>query len=106
MNPTSLVVISEWAGGRLLTRKPNSTVTQVCTDSRTLQAGDFFVALRGENFDGHLFAAEAARIGAVGALVEKAPVNLPPEFGVIEVQDTLRGLQQLAGEYRRTLNTR
>src|SRR5688572_6434038 len=103
MNATSLATVAKWAQGRLLTHRPEATVTRVCTDSRALQPGDFFVALRGENFDGHTFVGEAARLGAVGALVEKAPADLPSEFGVIEVTDTLAGLQRLSGEYRDTL---
>ena len=43
--------------------------TSVSTDSRTIEAGDLFVALRGENFDGAAFVAGAARDGAVAALV-------------------------------------
>jgi UDP-N-acetylmuramoyl-tripeptide--D-alanyl-D-alanine ligase len=78
-------------------------VTTICTDSRTLKAGDCFLALRGECFDGHSVVAEAARRGALGAIVESAPVNLPPDFFVLQVPGTLRALQQAAAEYRRTL---
>src|SRR5687767_9137548 len=103
MNATSLATVAKWAQGRLLTDRPEYPIVRVCTDSRSLQPGDFFVALRGENFDGHLFVAEAARLGAAGALVEKAPADLPSHFGVIEVSDSLQGLQRLSGAYRDTL---
>jgi UDP-N-acetylmuramoyl-tripeptide--D-alanyl-D-alanine ligase len=106
MNATSLATVAKWAQGRLLTDRPEATITRVCTDSRTLRPGDFFVALRGENFDGHTFVAEAARLGAAGAMVEKTPAGLPSEFGVIEVEDTLQGLQRLSGAYRDTLSTK
>lgn len=46
-------------------------LTGVSTDTRTLMAGDLFVALKGENFDGHEYLAKAAAQGAVAALVER-----------------------------------
>ena len=49
---------------------PDVEFTGVSTDTRTLKPGDLFVALRGENFDGHEYVAEALRSGAVAALVE------------------------------------
>lgn len=106
MNATPLPRIAQWAGGRLLSGSAGATVTKICTDSRTLAAGDLFVALRGENFDGHRFIADAARIGAAGAIVESAPVGLPGTFGIVEVLDTLRALQSLAANYRSSLTPR
>lgn len=90
-------------GGNLLQGPAGTPVTNVCTDSRTLAAGDLFIALRGENFDGNAFVAEARKRGAAGAIVEKAPGGLPKEFAVIEVEDALAALQKLAGRYRATL---
>jgi UDP-N-acetylmuramoyl-tripeptide--D-alanyl-D-alanine ligase len=95
--------IAQWAGGRLAAGDPQGAVVSVCTDSRTLKAGDLFVALRGDKFDAHTFIAEAAKRGAAGALVEEFPAELPPGFAVILVADTLRALQQLAANYRRSL---
>jgi UDP-N-acetylmuramoyl-tripeptide--D-alanyl-D-alanine ligase len=43
---------------------------RVCTDSRNLMEGDLFIALRGNNFDGHDFVTQALALGAVGAVVE------------------------------------
>ena len=66
--------------------------TRVCTDTRSILAGDLFVALRGERFDGHDFIAEAAADGAVAALVEQ-PVTVLPS---IQVEDTRKALGLLA----------
>ncbi|MCW8196528.1 UDP-N-acetylmuramoyl-tripeptide--D-alanyl-D-alanine ligase [Proteobacteria bacterium 005FR1] len=68
--------------------------TRVCTDSRQLQAGDLFVALRGPRFDAHQFLQQAADQGACGLVVEKADssVNLPQ----LVVEDTTLALGQLA----------
>jgi len=50
--------------------------SSLCTDSRRLQPGQLFVALRGPNFDGHAYLAEVAAKGAVAALVEQADASV------------------------------
>ena len=99
----NLDTVAQWSGGSLIAGLGSQTIATVCTDSRTLQPGDFFVALRGEKFDAHDFVQEAARLGAAAALVEEVAPGLPPDFGVIRVGDTLRGLQALSASYRRNL---
>lgn len=103
MDATPLCKIASWAGGRLTAGDGRGTVSEIRTDSRSLKPGDIFLAIRGEKFDGHDFVAEAARIGAAGAIVSKAPAGLPPSFAVIEVADTLRALLSLAAAYRASL---
>lgn len=79
----------------------NVLVQRVNTDTRSLQPGDMFVALRGERFDGHDYLAEAAEKGASAFLVhEDKAVLVPKPAAVISVQDTVSGLSRLAGEYR------
>jgi UDP-N-acetylmuramoyl-tripeptide--D-alanyl-D-alanine ligase len=106
MNPTPLATIAGWAGGRLTAGNPGIPISRVCTDTRALQPGDLFIAIAGENFDGHDFIATAANMGAAGALVRQKPTGLPPQFGIIEVADTIAGLQQVSSGYRDTLNLR
>jgi UDP-N-acetylmuramoyl-tripeptide--D-alanyl-D-alanine ligase len=103
LNPVNLATIADWAGGTLLQGHAGALVRNVCTDSRTLAAGDLFVALRGDNFDGNAFAAEAHKRGAACAILEKPPSDLPESFAVIQVEDALAALQSLAGRYRKTL---
>ncbi len=103
MDATPLELLARWAGGRLASGDGTAEATTICTDSRSLKAGDVFVALRGDNFDGHSFITEAAALGAIGVVAESAPSGLPPGFGVIEVDDTLKALQRMAAEYRRVL---
>ncbi|MCS7182437.1 MAG: UDP-N-acetylmuramoyl-tripeptide--D-alanyl-D-alanine ligase, partial [Thermoanaerobaculum sp.] len=74
------------------------SVTGVAFDSRQARPGDLFVAIRGEKTDGHLYLAEAARRGAVAALVER-PVDHP--LPQLVVDDTVRALQRIAGQLRR-----
>ncbi len=73
----------------------------VSTDTRTLAPGCLFVALRGENFDGHDFVAEAVRRGA-GALLCSRPVDAA--VPVLQVADTLVALGEL-GRFNRSLFT-
>jgi len=73
----------------------------VCTDSRTVKAGDLFVALRGERFDGHSFVAQAAAAGAAAALIDRAFAGTPPGLPVAAVADTTRALAKLAAHWRR-----
>ena len=70
---------------------------RVVTDTRSVQSGDLFVALKGERFDAHDFVAEAAAKGAVGALVSHR-VDAP--ITQLVVPDTLIGLQALAASWR------
>ena len=103
MNVTPLSQIAAWTGGRLAAGNPAVTVTTIASDSRALKPGDLFIAIRGEKFDGHDFLAEAARLGAIGAIVEKETPGLPSSFALIIVADAVRGLQLLATAYRATL---
>ena len=102
MEPVTLQIISQWAGGELLGGDPGRTITRICTDSRSLRPGDLFLALKGEKFDAHSFVAQAARLGAAGAVVETEIADLPAGFAVIKTGDTL-AVQRIAAAYRRTL---
>lgn len=74
----------------------------VSTDTRSIPKGALFFALKGENFDAHDFLGQAAEAGA-GALVIQDTTNLPEGIPAILVEDTLEGLQALAGWYRAEL---
>ena len=64
-------------------------------DSRTIQAGDLFVAIQGPNFDGHGFVADALARGAAAAMVSRRPDDLDSGAPLLQVGDTLAGLQAL-----------
>jgi UDP-N-acetylmuramoyl-tripeptide--D-alanyl-D-alanine ligase len=82
-------------GGRLVGE--DHAYGAVATDSRTLNPGSLFVALRGPNFDGAQFAVAAAARGAIGALVERQ-VEAP--LTQVVVADALHALQTLAAAWR------
>lgn len=75
-----------------------ATLADVCTDTRKIQTGSLFVCLRGERFDGHSFASQAAQLGAAALLVDH-PVDA--DVPQLVVTDTGKALLQLAGWYRR-----
>jgi UDP-N-acetylmuramoyl-tripeptide--D-alanyl-D-alanine ligase len=71
----------------------------VSTDSRSIGAGELFVALRGERFDGHAFLDAAKAAGAAGAMVDRAHAKTAPLAAVV-VDDTKRALGALARHWR------
>ena len=104
MNPLSLSQIAKFAGASLSSGDGNVMIDRLSTDSRTLKAGELFVALRGENFDGHNFVESAAKAGAAGAIVESNwKGQVPKNFALIRTKDTLQAYQQIAGSYRKSL---
>ncbi|MCU0523375.1 MAG: UDP-N-acetylmuramoyl-tripeptide--D-alanyl-D-alanine ligase [Elainella sp. Prado103] len=75
----------------------------ISTDSRSIQPGSLFVALRGSRFDGHEFIQQATEQGAIAAIVDRqfsAPANLPTEFPLLVVEDTLQAYQQIGQGWR------
>lgn len=103
MDATSLSELAAACGGKLLRGDGTRTVTRVCQDTRTLQSGDLYWVLRGDNHDGHDFVSAAASRGAAAAVVECAEVDAPPEFPLIAVPDGLSALQKLASWWREQL---
>jgi UDP-N-acetylmuramoyl-tripeptide--D-alanyl-D-alanine ligase len=104
MRALTLKHVAALANGMLESGSPDANISRISTDSRTLQAGDLFVPLRGENFDGHKFIQQAAERGAAGAMVEeKWNGSVPRDFALIRVADTLTGYQTLAANYRASL---
>ena len=106
MDATSLHDIAAACGGRFLRGDGARSVTRISKDTRALQPGDLYWALRGENFDGHDFVAAAAAAGAAGAVVERDPGGLPADFPLVQVSDAQAALHQLALWYRARLNAR
>jgi UDP-N-acetylmuramoyl-tripeptide--D-alanyl-D-alanine ligase len=76
------------------------SATGVSIDSRTLQAGDLFVALQGPNFDGHDFLEAAYEKGAAASLVQRAPTGRLAEQPYLIVDDTLGALWRLGAAAR------
>jgi UDP-N-acetylmuramoyl-tripeptide--D-alanyl-D-alanine ligase len=81
---------------------------RICTDTRELEEGDWFLALRGEEYDGHDFLGEAFSAGAIGCIVEER-TSYPiasTSFPLLAVQHTDDALKKLARNWRRRINPR
>ncbi|HEV7551085.1 MAG TPA: UDP-N-acetylmuramoyl-tripeptide--D-alanyl-D-alanine ligase, partial [Candidatus Angelobacter sp.] len=105
MIPTKLDRIAQEIGGELRGGASSTAIDRVCTDSRGASPGALFIALQGQQTDGHRFLADAFRNGATAALISKDRLNsialdLDPEWPAIAVPDPLRGLQALARWHR------
>lgn len=85
----------EWAGLALAWRRGAT----LCSDSRRLVAGQIFLALQGEHFDGHAYLEQVREAGACAAIVARrnSGINLPQ----IEVGDTAAALRLLGSQWRR-----
>lgn len=101
MDPRTLEHIAKWVEGQVH-GIGTGPVTSVVTDSRAIRRGEFFVALRGERFDGHAFLPAVWEAGAGGALVSEVNLHLSG-LPQIEVPDTLSALQGIAKGYRNEL---
>jgi len=78
----------------------------VSIDSRTIDAGDLFVAIKGPTFDGHGFVAETFRRGAAAAMVSRHPEGCSEKAPLLVVDDTLEALRRLGGAARNRTRAR
>jgi len=102
--PMTAQMIAELAGGRL-SGDADAAVTGVAIDTRRLSPGDLFVALPGENTDGHSFLDDAAGRGATAVLV-RGDVATPHGVAAIAVDDPISALGRIAGAIRGRLGAR
>jgi UDP-N-acetylmuramoyl-tripeptide--D-alanyl-D-alanine ligase len=92
----SLAQLSTSLDGARMTR--DAAFEGVSTDSRTVQAGALFVALRGESFDAHDFLDQVAAKNVAAVVVEKLPDNFP--LPALVVPDTLAALGRIGNAWR------
>src|SRR5690554_5170444 len=76
----------------------DALVTGSKIDSRLLQTGDLFVALPGEQTDGHDYLEQARQAGAAGALVSR---RMPSELPQIVVEDVVSAYAKIATQWRK-----
>ncbi len=103
MEKISLREIISETGGTLLKGSAALSLPDIYTDTRLLKKGKTFLTLKGPNFNGNSFLAEAVHRGAAGLICEKEPASevLRKAAFVIIVKDGLIALQQIAYLYRR-----
>jgi UDP-N-acetylmuramoyl-tripeptide--D-alanyl-D-alanine ligase len=86
-------------GGTLLNSDVAPVELRVTTDTRAIEPGDTFVALRGVHFDGHDFVAEAVRRGAAMVVVDRVEALVPGAAAML-VAETKAAYMALAAEAR------
>ena len=96
MKELTLKQIADWCGGTVAPEYETVPVTGVESDSRKVEVGDLFVALRGERVDGHDFIPSAKNLGASAALVSRPSEELP----CVVVESPLRAYVEIAKHYR------
>jgi UDP-N-acetylmuramoyl-tripeptide--D-alanyl-D-alanine ligase len=77
-------------------------ITNVCTDSRIVEPGNLFIAIRGDSFDGHNFIKEAEAKGAVAAIVNQAQAGI--SIPQLVVNDSLMALAKIAAAHRHNIH--
>lgn len=85
--------------GRLIPGAKSALITGISIDTRSIRPGEVFVAIQGNNFDGHCFLSDAFKKGASCLIVKKAPDCLPRGMrraNFIEVKDTIKALGDIA----------
>ena len=100
MEPITAGALLAAVHGELLQGEETAEILGVNTDSRTVKAGEVFLPLVGERFDGHDYIEKALSAGAEGCLCARVPETLLPGKFYIKVPDTLLALKDLAAWYR------
>ncbi|MES2632320.1 MAG: UDP-N-acetylmuramoyl-tripeptide--D-alanyl-D-alanine ligase [Pseudomonadota bacterium] len=95
---STLAQVLPWIPGGKLVGDGSIAFHRVHSDTRTLQHGDLFVALKGESFDANSFLGQAGANGAVAAIAHRG--KLPSGMAGIEVDDTRLALGALAAGWR------
>src|ERR1700719_335430 len=104
MSPLSILQIAELAGAKLEEGDGKISIERIGSDSRTIKKGELFVALRGENFDGHNFIEDVAKKDAAGAIVDQNwKEKVPRNFAIIRAKNALLAYQNLAANFRKSL---
>jgi UDP-N-acetylmuramoyl-tripeptide--D-alanyl-D-alanine ligase len=108
MKPLSIQQVRQAVGGKALTPIPATApmVASVCTDTRRMEPGSLFVAISGDKFNAHDFLPDAAKGGAVAALVRYEPEAKLPNMYLIEVNDTRIALGKLATYVRMQMRSK
>jgi UDP-N-acetylmuramoyl-tripeptide--D-alanyl-D-alanine ligase len=108
MKPLTLQQIRQATGGRALTRLAahGPFVSAVCTDTRRMEPGSLFIAIKGDNFDAHTFLSQAAAGGAIAALVQDVPEKTLPNVHLIHVPDTRIAMGKLATFVRKQMRSK
>lgn len=94
-----------FSGGKLI-QPIKKKMNKVSIDTRHMEEGDIFVAIKGVNNDGHKFVEDACKKGASCLIVEKDIHISNPEVGVIKVKNTVNALADIARSKRQSIGAK
>jgi len=103
----SIEMIVKSCNGVIINKGNLAIVNKISTDTRTIEEGSMFIPLIGENFDGHIFIKDAIKNGASVVLIQKGKldnIDIPQNISIIQVEDTLKALKDIAYYYRNLFN--
>jgi UDP-N-acetylmuramoyl-tripeptide--D-alanyl-D-alanine ligase len=96
MEARPLRFVAVACGGELIGGSGEVSVRRVCTDSRQAQAGDLFIALSGDRFDGHDFLADVLKRNVAAVMISRQRLaGIPAPGPTIVVEDTRKALGRL-----------
>lgn len=104
MKPLKLEEIVRAIDGRIVRQGKAEKIAGISTDTRTIKAGDLFIPLIGENFNGHKFIEDAVSKGAAAILTQELNIGLPVGTHIVYTNDTLNALQTLSSWYLKIFN--
>lgn len=97
--------IAEIIEGKLFSKNPDASINGFSIDSRSIKKGEFFIALKGKNHDGHNFCQDALSRGASGLIIEEGGEEdvfmIQRTHPVIIVKNTYNAIGKIASEIRR-----
>lgn len=96
----TLAEVARATGGTLLRGDASTRTTSVSCDTRTVESGALFIALRGESFDAHQFLGDAQKRGAIAAIAEDSENCDDDQLALIQVKNTRDALGDLARAHR------
>ena len=90
--------------GKLLCGDINLEIKHFCRDTRTINAGDIYIGIKGDSFDGNSFYKEAFNKGAIACILDNEDIinDIDSDMTIVLVDDTVKALMKLA-KYKRSL---
>jgi len=108
MKPLSIQEIKQAIGAKLVAPLPTALplISTVSHNSLEVDPGSLFIAIRGENKDGHVYLPDAASKGAIAAIVEEPPRTPQPNMHLLVVENSRKAMGKLATYARRQLRSK
>jgi UDP-N-acetylmuramoyl-tripeptide--D-alanyl-D-alanine ligase len=103
MRTLKIEEIRDAVSGKIIQGDPKKEINKICIDSRKISAGDLFIGIIGERFDGHIFINDAVKKGTKAIIVDRS-IKAYPGVAIILVKDTTKALQDLSHYYRLSFN--